>query len=107
MPACRGAGGYRYESKVFRDLEAKSRAEGREEGQARGRALSILRVLDRRGIPITDDQRSRILTCADSATSTSGSTGPSTPRPSRRSWPSRGAGSIDGRSHGAARGIWE
>ncbi|MBX6748754.1 MAG: hypothetical protein IRY85_03645 [Micromonosporaceae bacterium] len=68
-------GGYRYESKVFRDLEARSLAKGREEGRAEGLAEGevkagakyLLRVLDRRAIPMTDDQRSRIMACTDPA----------------------------------------
>ena len=57
-------GGYRYESKVFRELEAK----GRNEGRAEGHAEAILRVLERHGIDVTDADRERILTCRDLAT---------------------------------------
>ena len=81
-------GGYRYESKVFRDLEAKGRAEGlvegeakgwakglaegeakgRAEGEVKGKVDSVLRVLDRRAVPMTDEQRSLIMACTDPAT---------------------------------------
>jgi hypothetical protein len=60
-------GGYRFESKVFRDLEAKSRAQGLAEGRAEGRAESLLRILDRRAILMTDAHRARIIGCTDPA----------------------------------------
>ncbi len=44
-------------------------AHGREEvglaGEARGEARGVLGVLEARGITVTAEQRSRILTCAD------------------------------------------
>lgn len=69
-------GGYRYEYKVFRDLEAKGRREGRAEGRIEGRAegraeglaTSVLRVLDRRAVPMTDADRARIMDCTDPET---------------------------------------
>ncbi|WP_040800559.1 hypothetical protein [Nocardia higoensis] len=46
------------------------REEGREEGLASGQAVSVLRVLDRRGIEVADADRERILGCADTETLT-------------------------------------
>lgn len=59
--------GYRYESKKFRDLIARSYAQGLAEARAKGWAVSVVRVLDRRGVPMTDADRSRILSCTDQA----------------------------------------
>ncbi|MFI1419916.1 hypothetical protein ACH4VX_18345 [Streptomyces sp. NPDC020731] len=39
--------------------------EGRAEGEARGEAKGILRVLEVRGLPLSDDVRERITTCTD------------------------------------------
>ena len=44
-------------------LEGK--AEGKAEGEARGEAKGILRVLEVRGLPVSDDVRARITTCTD------------------------------------------
>jgi hypothetical protein len=35
---------------------------------AQGEAKALLRVLDRRGLTVSDDQRERMLTCTDIAT---------------------------------------
>ena len=37
----------------------------RDEGRAEGRAGAILRVLDRRGIDVSDEDRERIASCDD------------------------------------------
>ncbi len=39
--------------------------EGRAEGEARGEARGILRVLEVRGVPVSDDARQRITGCTD------------------------------------------
>ncbi|WP_327344666.1 hypothetical protein [Streptomyces europaeiscabiei] len=39
--------------------------EGKAEGKARGEAKGVLRVLEVRGIPVSDDVRARITTCTD------------------------------------------
>ncbi|WP_330458901.1 hypothetical protein [Streptomyces sp. NBC_00820] len=39
--------------------------EGEAKGEARGEAKGVLRVLEVRGIPVSDDARERILTCTD------------------------------------------
>ena len=46
----------------FRD---EGREEGREEGVAKERALSVLRVLDHRGVAVEDAARERIASCRD------------------------------------------
>ncbi len=43
-------------------------AKGQAEGEAKGEAKSILRVLERRRIGISLDQRERVLACTDLAT---------------------------------------
>jgi hypothetical protein len=45
--------------------EAKGKAEGEAKGKAEGEARAILRVLDRRGLRVSDEQRERILNCSD------------------------------------------
>ena len=39
--------------------------EGHTEGLAEGRSADVLTILDTRGIPVTDDARTRITTCTD------------------------------------------
>lgn len=48
---------------VFKQGEARGRAEGRAEGEA----FALLRILERRTIPVPGDARSRILACTDTA----------------------------------------
>ncbi|GGV90372.1 hypothetical protein GCM10015535_46320 [Streptomyces gelaticus] len=55
----------------FRGIVAESfrdegREEGREEGTAEGQARIVLRILDRRGVPVDDTVRERIGSCRDS-----------------------------------------
>ena len=65
--------GYEFQTESIRDAIAKGRSqgraegreEGREEGQAAARAVTVLEVLDARGLPITDEQRRRIQECKD------------------------------------------
>ncbi|MGW5574301.1 hypothetical protein ACWEVD_24155 [Nocardia thailandica] len=52
---------YEYQGRVAR----KYVAEGREEGREEGVALSILRVLAARGLPVSDPIRTRIEECRD------------------------------------------
>ncbi|MFJ2897824.1 hypothetical protein ACIO87_23400 [Streptomyces sp. NPDC087218] len=54
----------------FRGIVAESfrdegREEGREEGIAKERSLSVLRMLDRRGVAVSDAVRERIGSCRD------------------------------------------
>ncbi|MFC7261066.1 hypothetical protein [Streptomyces lutosisoli] len=46
-------------------LAEEIRDEGRAEGRAEGKAGAILRVLDRRGIDVSDEDRERIASCDD------------------------------------------
>ncbi|WP_330306709.1 MULTISPECIES: hypothetical protein [unclassified Streptomyces] len=46
-------------------LAEEIRDEGRAEGRAEGTAGAILRVLDRRGIDVSDEDRERIASCDD------------------------------------------
>ncbi|GDY85240.1 hypothetical protein SAVCW2_44390 [Streptomyces avermitilis] len=60
-------------AKIWRDLVAVDTSfftsslsqEIRAEGEAKGRAADILRILDRRGIPVADTDRERITSCDD------------------------------------------
>jgi hypothetical protein len=52
---------YRFKSEFAEML----RDEGRAEGRAEGEAVSVLKILKRRGIPVTDSIRERILGCTD------------------------------------------
>ncbi|MEU5837778.1 hypothetical protein ABZ820_29470 [Streptomyces diacarni] len=38
---------------------------GKAEGQAEGQARSVLRLLEMRGIPVTETQRARLAACTD------------------------------------------
>ena len=53
----------------FAQGEAKGKAEGeakgKAEGKAEGKAQSVLRVLERRRIAVSAEQRERILGCSD------------------------------------------
>ena len=55
---------YEFQSEFARKYTALGRLEGRLEGEA----AAILRVLARRGLVVGDEQRDRILACADLAT---------------------------------------
>jgi hypothetical protein len=57
LEALMASGQYEYQS----DFAKKHRAEGRVEGEA----LSIVTVLEARGLPVTSEARARILACAD------------------------------------------
>lgn len=46
-------------------LAEELRDEGRAEGKAEGKAEAILRLLDRRGIEVSGEERERIATCDD------------------------------------------
>lgn len=48
-----------------RTLFEEKYLEGRAEGEAKGEAKGILRVLEVRGLGISDDVRQRITTCTD------------------------------------------
>jgi len=50
------------------DFARKYVALGRAEGEAKGEAKAILRVLERRGVSLTHEERERVLACTDLAT---------------------------------------
>ncbi|MEU9840864.1 hypothetical protein AB0C69_16745 [Actinomadura sp. NPDC048032] len=52
-----GAAGYKFKSEPFRRSHA--------EGQAEGEAKSVLKVLEARGLSVSDDVRERVLACTD------------------------------------------
>ncbi|WP_206641765.1 hypothetical protein [Nonomuraea polychroma] len=54
---------YRFKSEFAEMLREEGRAEGRAEGEAK----VVLRILERRGIPVMDSVRERILRCTDLA----------------------------------------
>ncbi|SNS04324.1 hypothetical protein [Actinomadura mexicana] len=56
-----GIAGYKYKSNTFRRLHA----EGKAEGEVRGEAESVLKVLDARGLSVPDEVREQILACTD------------------------------------------
>jgi Putative restriction endonuclease len=49
----------------LRRMKTAERREGEAQGEARGIAKAILRVLERRGIAVSADQRQEILSCTD------------------------------------------
>jgi hypothetical protein len=53
------------ESEWSRRHKAEGRAQGRAQGRAEGRAQDIVRILTKRRIQATNDQRKQILTCTD------------------------------------------
>jgi hypothetical protein len=48
-------------------LYSDGKREGKREGLARGRAESLLAVLEIRGVPVSAAQRKQVLTCRDAA----------------------------------------
>ncbi|MDT0402915.1 MULTISPECIES: hypothetical protein [Streptomyces] len=50
---------------LFEEKYLEGRAEGEATGEARGEARGILRVLEVRGLPLSDDVRRRVTTCTD------------------------------------------
>jgi hypothetical protein len=49
------------------EARAEGLAEGRAEGRAEGQAESVLRILERRGLSLSSEERDRILSCRDIA----------------------------------------
>lgn len=52
---------------MFTSYRDHDRAEGRAEGRAQGMATMLLRVLDRRGLPVTVDLEHQVSHCRDPA----------------------------------------
>jgi hypothetical protein len=57
------SGNYEFQS----DFAKKHQAQGRAEGEARGRAEALLAVLQARGLQVSDEVRGRVLACTDVA----------------------------------------
>jgi hypothetical protein len=57
-----------FQSDFARKYTAIGRAEGEAKGKTEGEAKAILRVLDKRGVTLTAEQRDRVLGCTDIAT---------------------------------------
>jgi hypothetical protein len=53
--------------KFFSEAHRRSYDRGKAEGEAKGKAESLLMFLRRRGLAPTSDQQDRILTCTDLA----------------------------------------
>ena len=47
------------------DFARKYFSEGRDEGKIEGKAEALFKILARRGIAVSDEQRARILVCRD------------------------------------------
>jgi hypothetical protein len=54
-----------YRSPFSRQLRDEGRAEGLAEGLAEGRVDSLLRILEKRGVAVTETQRARLHSCTD------------------------------------------
>jgi hypothetical protein len=52
----------------IREGKLEGKREGKREGELEGRRESLLRLMSRAGIALTDDERARIETCTDAAT---------------------------------------
>lgn len=56
---------YEVESEFLRDLQARAAAQGQAKGHLGGLASAVLKVIEARGLPLTDDQRATVLACTD------------------------------------------
>ncbi|MGC9381572.1 hypothetical protein [Streptomyces sp. MH13] len=54
-----------FQSQTAQSLRAEGRAEGREEGRVAGLAEAVLRLLERRGVVVSEGERARIVGCTD------------------------------------------
>ncbi|MGC5365815.1 hypothetical protein ACPXCE_29815, partial [Streptomyces sp. DT24] len=54
-----------FRSETSQRLRSEGKAEGRAEGRVEGQAEAVLLILDRRGLPLTDEAVHRIRTCTD------------------------------------------
>ncbi len=61
------SGHFEFQSDFALKHRGAGRAEGRVEGRMEGRAEAVLLVLEARGLPISDETRTRILACTDLA----------------------------------------
>ena len=61
----KGYGWSEITKKAHADGRQEGRVEGRVEGRLEGEARALLRMLEARGLAVTDAQRARILACDD------------------------------------------
>lgn len=61
-------GNYVCRSEFARRYIAQGRAEGKAEGRIEGEARALLRILNARGLGMSDAERAQIIGCADLAT---------------------------------------
>ena len=54
--------------KYFSETQRRNYERGRAEGEAKGKADAVLKILMRRGLTLSADQRRRIVACTDLAT---------------------------------------
>ncbi|MGC4070643.1 MAG: hypothetical protein QM784_39425 [Polyangiaceae bacterium] len=57
--------GYQFKSPIIRESIEKGLIQGRAEGRALEKALSVLEAFEARDIPVSPDQRGRVLACTD------------------------------------------
>jgi hypothetical protein len=57
------SGNYEFQS----DFVKKFLAQGRSEGEAKGKGSALIAVLEARGVRISDEARARIVACTDAA----------------------------------------
>ncbi|WP_157250568.1 hypothetical protein [Nonomuraea typhae] len=55
----------KFKSPIMQQFQEEMLAKGRAEGEVRGEAKAVVRVLRNRGIEVPDDAESRILSCTD------------------------------------------
>ncbi|WP_345337965.1 hypothetical protein [Actinomadura viridis] len=56
---------YQFRTEFLRESQAKGRAEGMAEGRIEGTTEAVLRVLTRRGLVPSEEERGRITSCTD------------------------------------------
>ncbi|AYY12082.1 hypothetical protein EF847_04505 [Actinobacteria bacterium YIM 96077] len=59
---------YPYQSQLRSQGREEGREEGRAAGRAEGEARAVLRVLERRGVDVSEHERQRVMSCTDQAT---------------------------------------
>ena len=51
--------------KFFTEAHRRSYDQGKAEGEAKGEAKALLKILQRRGVAVTDEQQRQIAACTD------------------------------------------
>ncbi|GAA2290356.1 hypothetical protein OKJ48_34180 [Streptomyces kunmingensis] len=54
-----------YNSDMSEEIRDEGRVQGRAQGRAQGEAKAVLRILEKRGVLVSDEARERIASCAD------------------------------------------